>query len=706
MAIIYTYPVATPVLDDLLLISDSNDGKKTKNITITSLKSLINTQYTLTSAQNGADVDVKLNDNAGSVVSTVKLVKGSNVTLSNSGSNITISSTGGGGGGGSVDSVTTTDGTFIDLTPNGAATGAVTVTADLSATGTPSSTTFLRGDNTWDVPVDTIYSLPLASNGTRGGLQIGYVQNLKNYPLELSSEKGFVNVPWTDTTYSVFSYNSGTPASSTSGLVPAPTTSGDNAKFLRGDATWQTISSSGGSVTEVSSTVAGTALDVNVTNATTTPALAFTWAGASTQYVTGEGNLTTFPTVSNITSFTATQTGGTDADPNLTIADGTDFNLQVKGSGGTTVTRDSGGGFITIASTAPTATPPAGASSEVQYNGGGTPNVFAANNAFSYNGAGRVSVGNQGNTAGRVDIAGADSTNGELRLYCGASAGSSHSFNLIGPDHSGASTYSIKVPNGSPGATNKILNVGTYAATSPPLATLEWVDLPVNSTDITLTTSGTSGLATWNGTTLNIPVYSGGSTGMSSFAVAVNTGSNQTVDSTDNTLQIYGGTGLSSAIGIAPPNTKNVTIALDNTTVSAGTYGDASNVAQITVDAQGRITNATDVAISGGGGGGFPSAVTASSAAATSAAVDTLYTITTTSGVADIVVTLPTAASNSGKIIGVKYAAQNSVDDTVVIKTISTQTIDGINRTTNGLPLASVGTYYEVISDGSNWWIK
>ena len=33
-----------------------------------------------------------------------------------------------------VTSLTTTDGTFVDLTPNTATTGAVTVTADLSAT--------------------------------------------------------------------------------------------------------------------------------------------------------------------------------------------------------------------------------------------------------------------------------------------------------------------------------------------------------------------------------------------------------------------------------------------------------------------------------------------------------------------------------------------------------------------------------------------
>ena len=49
------------------------------------------------------------------------------------------------------------------------------------------------------------YSLPLGSSSTRGGVKIGYTENGKNYPVELSSEKMYVNVPWTDTntTYSV-----------------------------------------------------------------------------------------------------------------------------------------------------------------------------------------------------------------------------------------------------------------------------------------------------------------------------------------------------------------------------------------------------------------------------------------------------------------------------------------------------------------------
>ena len=70
-----------------------------------------------------------------------------------------------------VTSLTTTDGTYIDLTPASPteATGNVTVTADLSATGTQDATTFLRGDNTWDVPsytVDTTYTIDVPSATT------------------------------------------------------------------------------------------------------------------------------------------------------------------------------------------------------------------------------------------------------------------------------------------------------------------------------------------------------------------------------------------------------------------------------------------------------------------------------------------------------------------------------------------------------------
>jgi hypothetical protein len=58
-------------------------------------------------------------------------------------------------------------------------------------------------------------------------------------------------------------------------------------------------------------------------------------------------------------------------------------------------------------------------------------------------------------------------------------------------------------------------------------------------------------------------------------------------------LTISGGTGLSSVAG----STDTITISLDDTAVTAGTYGAANTVATFTVDAQGRITSASNAVI-------------------------------------------------------------------------------------------------------------
>ena len=98
---------------------------------------------------------------------------------------------------------------------------------------------FLRGDGTWVVPTNTTYAK--ANTTTLGLVMIGYSENGKNYPVELdSSGKMYVNVPWTDTntTYTNMEAASAS-AAGKAGLVPAPA-AGAQAKYLRGDGTWQT----------------------------------------------------------------------------------------------------------------------------------------------------------------------------------------------------------------------------------------------------------------------------------------------------------------------------------------------------------------------------------------------------------------------------------------------------------------------------------
>lgn len=69
----------------------------------------------------------------------------------------------------------------------------------------------------------------------------------------------------------------------------------------------------------------------------------------------------------------------------------------------------------------------------------------------------------------------------------------------------------------------------------------------------------------------------------------------------DKTTEVIAGTALDGGGALA----NNVTIDHANSAVTPGTYGDATNVPQFTVDQQGHVTGVTEVPISGGGGGGL-----------------------------------------------------------------------------------------------------
>lgn len=79
-------------------------------------------------------------------------------SVDNSTKRVTISSTLalGSGGSGGVSSFTATSGTFINFAPTTSQTNGVTLTGNLSATGTAGATNFLRGDNAWSTAVTSV----------------------------------------------------------------------------------------------------------------------------------------------------------------------------------------------------------------------------------------------------------------------------------------------------------------------------------------------------------------------------------------------------------------------------------------------------------------------------------------------------------------------------------------------------------------------
>lgn len=179
------------------------------------------------------------------------------------------------------------------------------------------------------------------------------------------------------------------------------------------------------------------------------------------------------------------------------------------------------------------------------------------------------------------------------------------------------------------------------------------------------------------------------------------------------------GTGLTGG-----PITSTGTIELANTTVAAGTYGSGGFVPQIVIDAQGRITSATNVSVTGASTvvtnvatvsfgttvtweNNAPATITwENNALATIDWLNNIYLVTANN--ATILVNcaaeplftlLPDASSVSGQQFKVKKI--DSSANAATVTTTSSQTIDG-NLT------YALSTQYQsatVQSDGSNWWV-
>lgn len=121
--------------------------------------------------------------------------------------------------------------------------------------------------------------------------------------------------------------------------------------------------------------------------------------------------------------------------------------------------------------------------------------------------------------------------------------------------------------------------------------------------DVTLDLTDTGVAADTYGSSSAIPVITvdgkGRITGVttaatsSTLTIAADSGSADTLTVGTDTFTISGGTGLSSAV-----TNNTITLNLDNTAVTADTYGSSTAIPVITVDAQGRLTGVTTAAIS------------------------------------------------------------------------------------------------------------
>jgi len=145
----------------------------------------------------------------------------------------------------------------------------------------------------------------------------------------------------------------------------------------------------------------------------------------------------------------------------------------------------------------------------------------------------------------------------------------------------------------------------------------------------------------------------------------------------------------------ASQDSNATTLATVNSNV--GTYGDSTNVAQVTVNAKGLITAVSNVSISASGGGGYT--VASSQTTGFTASISNFYPCDGSS--AGFTATLPTAVSNSGKQI--KIIKTDATSNAITINTTSSQTIG--DRSSGDITLTRINDYLEVISDGSNWLI-
>ena len=486
------------------------------------------------------------------------IVAGSNISISGATGAVTISSTDQFVG--TVTSVATSNGTFVDIT-GGTITTSGTITGDLSATGTASASTYLRGDNTWASIAGDIEGVT-AGTGLSGGGTSGTVT---------------LNVDYLGTDNFIDSATDleGTPIATGDSIVYHD--DGDN-NVKKGLVSDLPFSSTSGTVTSVGIS-AGTGISVSGSPITTSGSMTVTNTGV-TSNVAGTGISVSGATGAvTITNAGVTGvTGGTGIDTNASTGS---ITLTLDLDELTTTTTSTNADFFPIVNAS--ASQFKIAPSDIDLS------TFNNDSGWTTNTGTVTSVATGSGTF--VDITGGTITgSGTISGDLSATGTASASTYLRG-DNTWAAVpggYTDWVLAGDSGVNQTITDGNT--ATIAGGTALSTVGSATDTVTINLdNTAVSAGSYTYGSFTVDAQgrltaASSGSSPGtMSSWTLTGDSGT-QTITDGD-TVDIAGGTGLTSVASA----TDTLTLNLDNTAVSAGSYTYSS----ITVDAQGRLTAAS-----------------------------------------------------------------------------------------------------------------